>query len=421
MTFTTQIKFGLNRYAKTLLCVIPSILLSCSVNDQEDLLFSDNTSQLSSSSVKIDIQSVTADKTYDSYVAANTIDDSFSTRWRADGTSINLVADLGATKSVDYIRLSHSSGSSRKYYFEVWVRETSSSSWVKLEKFTTEGNSTSLVSYDITDSNARFVRVKCNGNDVNDRNEIKKFEVWGTSSDVDASNQAGVGTNDNSVTEKPVSTNDFQINDFYIESSWNTIGSLTISEDAAGLSDDEYKDEWEEFYYMSNNEITLISPITDGERTEFKEKKGFEASLETYKKMDYTAKIMDIPNNGVTIAQIHNRGGVNRPYVRVYVEHGEVIIKETITDPDESSSSYVTYDDNGLEYTENTSINVIIETKDGKAKITIKTTHGSYSETFVPGDDWDEFANDFYLKAGVYTEGDDSNPMIAFSSFKMDK
>jgi len=371
MTFTTQIKFGLNRYAKTLLCVIPSILLSCSVNDQEDLLFSDNTSQLSSSSVKIDIQSVTADKTYDSYVAANTIDDSFSTRWRADGTSINLVADLGATKSVDYIRLSHSSGSSRKYSFEVWVRETSSSSWVKLEKFTTEGNSTSLVSYDITDSNARFVRVKCNGNDVNDRNEIKKFEVWGTSSDVDASNQAGVGTNDNSVTEKPVSTNDFQINDFYIESSWNTIGSLTISEDAAGLSDDEYEDEWEEFYYMSNNEITLISPITDGERTEFKEKKGFEASLETYKKMDYTAKIMDIPNNGVTIAQIHNRGGVDRPYVRVYIEHGEVIIKETITDPNESSSSYVTYDDNGLEYTENTSINVIIETKDGKAKITI--------------------------------------------------
>jgi len=48
-------------------------------------------------------------------------------------------------------------------------------------------------------------------------------------------------------------------------------------------------------------------------RTELKEATGDEANLTKYKKMKFTAKYTNIPSNGVTIAQIHNRAnGIKR-------------------------------------------------------------------------------------------------------------
>ncbi len=102
-------------------------LFSCSEDtyqEEMDTLETTNVSKgTSSSSVKINIPTMTASETRSGYSPANANDDNYSTKWRADGTSINLIADLGSTKPVDYIKVSHSSGTSRIYSFEVWTRE----------------------------------------------------------------------------------------------------------------------------------------------------------------------------------------------------------------------------------------------------------------------------------------------------------
>ena len=204
----------------------------------------------------------------------------------------------------------------------------------------------------------------------------------------------------------------FNLKDFQIETSWDSSGDdykKTKSYDYDEIDN-------RAWYDKVGNTYVLSCEAKDGNRTEWKEHSGKEASLSVNKVMEYTTKITNEPENGVTIAQIHNRGGVRRPYVRVYLEHGEILIKETTSDPSKSSASYNTYDEN-LKYTQGTNLTVKIETKNGKAYITITTTHGSYSETLTPTDNWKNFSNHYYLKAGVYTEGDDIQPISTFSKF----
>ena len=69
---------------------------------------------------------------------------------------------------------------------------------------------------------------------------------------------------------------------------------------------------------LSSGAVKFKCLAGDGHRTELKERPGTEASLNTSREMKYTATLKNLPQNGVTIAQIHNRGGVNRPWVRVY-------------------------------------------------------------------------------------------------------
>lgn len=180
----TPLKNSLGTTPHLLISAISMALLFSCTTDQDEVINSNEFSSsaekgLSSSSQMITIKDVSADSEESGYEAENTIDDSFSTRWRAEGTAINLIADLGAAFDVDYIGLSHYAGTSREYSFEVWTKESSSASWERNEKFTTAGESSSVMYYDLTDVKAQFVRVKCNGNNVNDYNEIKKFEVYG--------------------------------------------------------------------------------------------------------------------------------------------------------------------------------------------------------------------------------------------------
>ncbi len=125
----------------------------------------------------------------------------------------------------------------------------------------------------------------------------------------------------------------FNLSTLQIETSWNTPDRSTVSEDATTYGPTDY-------YYMDNDLMILVSKEEDGKRTELKEAPGQERALTVPKTLSYTATIHNIPENGVTIAQVHNRGnGVLRPLVRVYIDDDLKVKYKLTDDPDSARHS----------------------------------------------------------------------------------
>jgi len=203
--------------------------------------------------------------------------------------------------------------------------------------------------------------------------------------------------------------------DFQIETSWLTGEASRTTQSFPAISVSS-----EPWYTRAASTYVLTSLRTDGNRTEWKEFPGKEASLSVYKNMQYLAKFENIPENGVTIAQVHNRGGVNRPLLRVYIhDDNQIHVKVTLTTPDEASSTY--YTSEGINYTEGDDVKTQILIEDGEIEITVETGGSTLSETIVPSSDWDNYSDSYYLKAGVYTEGNDTFVRGIFNYFSVEK
>lgn len=198
-----------------------------------------------------------------------------------------------------------------------------------------------------------------------------------------------------------------------VETSWMTKDKKKRDKFLAKEVDDK---EWMDVTPSGSVKLKCLAP--DGHRTELKEKPGDENPLTVYRNMNYTARLVDIPENGVTIAQIHNRGGVKRPWIRVYVDYDRKIkIKATKTTPDQKKSTYDKFV--GPQYTAGEEFNIGVEVKNGEAHFSIQTNGESFTQVIKPSSDWNNYVDDYYLKAGVYTEGDDVEPEIEFIRFSI--
>lgn len=199
-----------------------------------------------------------------------------------------------------------------------------------------------------------------------------------------------------------------------VETSW--ISKNTGDRDTFLASSIDNED-WMDIYDNGNVMMTCLAG--DSHRTELKENSGVEQPLSVYKKMEYTATLTNIPENGVTIAQIHNRGGVNRPWIRVYVDDDKYIkIKATETTPDESKSTYSTY--TGPLYASGNEFSISIITENNTAQFQITVGDNVFSKSLSPSVDWNNYKNSYYLKAGVYTEGEDVEPLLEMSKFSIE-
>ena len=200
--------------------------------------------------------------------------------------------------------------------------------------------------------------------------------------------------------------------DLVVETSW--ISGETGDRDtfdACGVDGKSWMDKY-------NSGVVMMKCLKGkGHRTELKEEPGSESSLLKRKKLEFTAKYTRIAKNGVTIAQIHNRGsGVRRPWVRVYIDDDRYVkIKETRTNPTGSSSSYNTFI--GPKYTSGDNLTVRVLTSKGKAKFRITTAGEIWNKTVQPSSSWSSKSDSYYLKAGVYTEGSDKTPTVKYSAF----
>ena len=121
-----------------------------------------------------------------SYPAQNAFDGNtaFASRWAAslDNGAVNLYTDFGSVKRIDDVGIAWGRGDQRTYRFEIRARAGTSGSWTKVYSGTSSGNTAGIESYNVTDMDARQVRVKVFENSAGTSwIDITEFEVYDTS------------------------------------------------------------------------------------------------------------------------------------------------------------------------------------------------------------------------------------------------
>jgi hypothetical protein len=128
--------------------------------------------------------SVTASAYTSTYVPANTVDGSLSTRWAGNGDGVWIKYDLGAVETVSYVKLAWYAGTSRIYTFDVQL-STDGTTWTTvLSRQTSSGTTTALETYDFADASARYVRIVGHQNTTDTYTNITEAEVWVTPSKI---------------------------------------------------------------------------------------------------------------------------------------------------------------------------------------------------------------------------------------------
>jgi len=399
------------------------LVLGTGCSNEEEVVFSDVIendrmsviAQKSLSSVKLEVSDdqVSASAFHASFPAKNAVDNntSHSSRWAGFGRDVDFEIDLGSASLIDYFNIAFS-GAGRSYEFEVFT-SNDKSSWTQVGT-KSSGGSTSLEEFDVTNSTARYILINFQGSDFNAWNNVREIEVYGTPGETNIVNP--VIPSDGEV--------DVDFGDLQVETSWISEDTGDRDSFTASQVDNE---EWMD---IEDSGLVMMTCLAgDSHRTELKERTGVESSLSVYKKMSYTATLSPVPSHGVTIAQVHNRqevdgDKVNRPWIRVYVDHdGYIKIKETDTTPNESSSTYTVYPENSsnwVMYTPGAEMNIVVEFGGGNAYFYVESNGESYQETLTPNSDWDDYSEGYYLKAGVYTEGVDVEPVMKFRTFSIE-
>ena len=200
-----------------------------------------------------------------------------------------------------------------------------------------------------------------------------------------------------------------------IENSFNTGGCTpgpcdTHDEDLDDIFESGQPDD--EYFYSSNNGtiLNLKCQLEKGRRTEFKQSS--EGPLTTPSRMEFEAVYLDIPTEGITIAQVHNRGGSsNKPFFRLELHNDEL---ETVVRKDpEVSSSDTEFDKDFYSFVNGANYNaeplkIIIEKGNGVVHLIVEQGGQTLiDDTYSPetGTNWIDdngIANGYYLKAGVY-------------------
>ncbi len=114
----------------------------------------------------------------DGNVPANTVDKNFSTRWSAQGDGQWIRYDLGASRTVSYVRIAWHQGNVRRSTFDIQVSATGAS-WATVFSGTSSGTTTGRETYHFSDSAGRYVRIVGHGNlSGNGWNSITETELF---------------------------------------------------------------------------------------------------------------------------------------------------------------------------------------------------------------------------------------------------
>jgi beta-glucanase (GH16 family)/GH18 family chitinase len=117
----------------------------------------------------------------DGNLPANTVDNSLTTRWSANGDGQWLQLDLGSTRTVGYVRIAFYNGNSRQSRFDLQV-STGGGVWTNvLTNVQSNGTTTQEETFDFGDTSARYVRYMGHGNSLNAWNSLTEVSVFATS------------------------------------------------------------------------------------------------------------------------------------------------------------------------------------------------------------------------------------------------
>lgn len=260
----------------------------------------------------------------------------------------------------------------------------------------------------------------CSGSGSNDVDDTAVVEV---DEDTDKETDENENNDDNQETDddeenKGLSQRYVFDDNLVIENSYNTGGCdsppcTTISESLEDVfENDDLPDD--PYFYISEDksELNLLCQLDKGRRIEFKQSS--EGPLISHSSLEMEGVYYDVPNNGVTIAQVHNRGGnSNKPFFRL-VLHPDgletVVRKDPEVSSNQTSFSKEEFDFlNGTNYTQ-FPLKVIVEKLDGLVHISVTQEDTVILNKFYAPDsttDWVKdtgIANGFYLKGGLYND-----------------
>ena len=190
--------------------------------------------------------------------------------------------------------------------------------------------------------------------------------------------------------------------------------------------------EKEYFSTLSNGKLKITSDGHKKNRTELKQNSKHPNSLDKNSKIIFAGKISDVPSskiekeyeNGITIAQIHNRGyDVKTPLVKVVVSENSKKIMTIFSDG--YSKSDPKKQINCLKFNNNDHIEVTLEITGNQNTINVilknTTQKMKFQDKFkIPStSNWLEFKDQFYYKTGIYQQISGSKPTIEYDYIKL--
>jgi len=205
---------------------------------------------------------------HSSYPASKAIDGStaWSSRWAASGSPVHLQLNLDGVQRVTEVGVAWGVGDQRVYEFEIWARSGTSGSWTKVYDDYSSGTTTGIEVYDITDIDARQVRVKTFGNSSGSSwTNITEAEVYSGG----GNNNPGDPPSDNFNLSKWKLTLPVTKNAYYGSGGssaaevkpGNCNGSNNVTSLDRGYEDASY------FYTASDGTMAFVTPLVGGGST----------------------------------------------------------------------------------------------------------------------------------------------------------
>jgi hypothetical protein len=108
---------------------------------------------------------------------SNVLDNNRSTKWSKSGTGSWIRADLGSTKTICSVDIAWWKGNERRYNFVIATSNDGTTFTTKLTS-SSSGTTTSSEKYIISSTNARYVKVTVNGNNINTYAHMAELDIF---------------------------------------------------------------------------------------------------------------------------------------------------------------------------------------------------------------------------------------------------
>lgn len=111
----------------------------------------------------------------------NSVDNSLDTRWSAKGKGVEIIYDVESVREITHIGLAvyqdTNANDYRRQFFEVWTSEDGEN-WTQVLTDETSGTTLEQEVFEVTPTNARYIKIVCNNTSVGEWNSITEFTAY---------------------------------------------------------------------------------------------------------------------------------------------------------------------------------------------------------------------------------------------------
>ena len=124
----------------------------------------------------VNVQNITTSGSRSQYPASNVLDNDINTRWSNSYIGSWIQLDLGTSKNICSVDISWHEGNERQNNFTISA-SNDSMKYSDIISSNSSGSTLSFEKYNVTDTNARYLRITVNGNTLNNYTSIGEISV----------------------------------------------------------------------------------------------------------------------------------------------------------------------------------------------------------------------------------------------------